>query len=99
LIDQCGELRIFVALAVDHVAPVAPDRANIEKDGLVFGLRAGKRFRAPLVPIHRLVHRGTQIRARGIRQTAFGFFVHNIPSRTIEMSTRGAGSSFKVGSK
>jgi len=36
LIDNFGDLGIFVTLAVDDVAPVAPDRANIQKNGFVF---------------------------------------------------------------
>ena len=90
MIDDRGKLRIFVALAVDHVAPMAPDRADIEKDRLVLGLGAGKGLRAPLVPIHRLVHGGAQIGTRGIGQAAFGFFVHGIPSRTLDLRPRGA---------
>src|SRR5579863_5543554 len=63
------------------MAPVAPSRANVEQDGLVLCLRAGKCFRAPFVPIHLLMHGGAQIRTRGSGETAFRFFVHNIPSR------------------
>src|ERR1700688_3511081 len=72
------------------MAPVAPDGADIEKDGLVFGLGAGKGVSAPFVPFHRLVYGGAQIGTRGIGQTAFGFFVHDIPSRTLDRSPRGA---------
>ncbi len=82
LIDDGGEPRVFVALAIDDVAPMAPDRADIEKNGLVFGGRAREGFRAPFVPLDRLVHGGTQIRTCGVRQTPFGFFSHGIPFRT-----------------
>jgi sugar lactone lactonase YvrE len=41
----------LVGLAVHDVAPVAPDGANVEQDGLVFGLRARKGRFAPRVPL------------------------------------------------
>ena len=65
-------MRILVAFAVDHVAPVTPDRADVEQDGLVFGLGAGKRGVAPLVPVDRLMCSGTQVGAGGIFQAIFG---------------------------
>ena len=42
LVDDFGDLGVLVTLAVDDVAPVAPHRADIEKNGLVFRFRAGK---------------------------------------------------------
>jgi len=44
LIDELGERGIVVAFAIDYVAPVAPDRADVEKNGFVFGAGAFKRF-------------------------------------------------------
>ena len=66
-IDQLGQLRVFVALAVNHVAPVAPHRADVQQDGLVFGAGTSERFLAPLKPLHRLVCRRTQ--SRGSRNS------------------------------
>ena len=65
---SCG---IFVAFAVDHVAPVAPDGADVEQDRLVLGARPGEGFLAPFVPVDRLMRGRAQIRARGIFQLIF----------------------------
>jgi len=54
------------------VAPVAPDRADVEKDGLVFGSGAGKGRVAPFVPVDGLVCGGTQVGAGGVFQAIFG---------------------------
>ena len=69
LIDQRRKGGIFVTFAVDDVAPVAPDRADIEQDGLIFGSGAGESLLAPLIPIHGLVCGRSQIRACGMRET------------------------------
>ena len=50
LVDERGDLRVLVGLAVHDVAPVAPDGANVEQDGLVLGLGAGKGGLAPGMP-------------------------------------------------
>ena len=55
LIDDAGGLGVFIGLAVHHVTPVAPHRANVEKDGLVLGPGARKRLFTPRVPLHGLV--------------------------------------------
>ncbi len=62
LINERGDFRIFVGLAVHDVAPVAPYRANIEQDGLVLSMRARERRLAPRLPIDRLMPRRAQIR-------------------------------------
>src|SRR5579863_9697615 len=36
LIDDACDFSVLVALAVNHVTPVAPNRADIEQDRLVF---------------------------------------------------------------
>ena len=46
-------------------------RANIEKNGFIFGFRARKHGVAPFLPIDGLMRGGTQIRAGGILQTVF----------------------------
>ena len=56
-----ADLRVFVGLAVHDVAPVAPHRADVEQDGLVFSLGAGKRSLAPCMPLHGLMARRTQV--------------------------------------
>ena len=40
--DDARDLGIFVRLAVDDVAPMAPHRADVEQHGFVFGLGARK---------------------------------------------------------
>ena len=50
LVDDARHLGFFVTLAVHHVAPVAPHRADVEQDGLVLALRAREGLLAPLVP-------------------------------------------------
>ena len=61
LVDERGDLRVLVGLAVHDVAPVAPDGANVEQDGLVFGLGARKGRFAPRMPLHRLMARRAQV--------------------------------------
>jgi hypothetical protein len=48
---------------------VAPNRADIEEDGLIFGTSARKSFLAPFVPFDRLVGGRAQIRAGGTGET------------------------------
>ncbi len=71
-VDNFGDFSVFVAFAVDDVAPVAPDGADIEEDGFVFGLGAGKSGVAPFVPVDGLVGGGAQVGAGGIFQAVFG---------------------------
>ncbi len=71
-VDDFGDFGVLVAFAVDDVAPVAPDRADIEEDGLVLGFGAGKGGVAPFVPVDGLVCGGTQIGAGGVFQAVFG---------------------------
>ena len=72
-IDDLGERGVLVRLAVHHMAPVAPDGADVEQDGLVLGDGLGKGFLAPLMPLHRLVHRRTQVGGRGVPEGVCGF--------------------------
>ena len=45
-VDDFGDGGVFVAFAVDDVAPVAPDGADVEEDGFILGLaRRGRRLR------------------------------------------------------
>ena len=78
LVDNCGDLGIFVTLAIDDVAPVAPDRADIEQHRLAFGARFVEGFLAPFVPVDGLVSGGAQIRAGGILQAIGGGLGHEI---------------------
>ncbi len=66
LVDDASHLRVFVGFAVHHMAPVAPHRANVQQDGLVFSLGAGKRSLAPRVPLHRLMARRAQVGRGGV---------------------------------
>ena len=54
-VDNLGDLRVFVAFAVDDVAPMAPHGADVEENGFVFRLSASEGGIAPFVPIDRLV--------------------------------------------
>src|ERR1700681_425101 len=71
------------------MAPVAPDGADVEQNGLILGLGPSESLRAPFVPIYRLVAGRAQVGTRGFGQAAFGFFVHDIPSQTLDMKPRG----------
>ncbi len=64
LIDDLRDLRTVVRLAVHHMAPVAPHRANVQQDRLVLALRHGKGFLAPLLPLDGLMHGRTQVGGR-----------------------------------
>src|SRR5439155_825300 len=70
-VDDFGDLGVFVAFAVDDVAPVAPDGADVEEHGFVFRLRAFERRLAPFMPINRLACGGAQIGASGVFQPVF----------------------------
>ena len=56
-VDDRGDFGILVAFAVDHVAPVAPHRADIEQNRFGFGARLLKSLFAPLVPVDGLMRR------------------------------------------
>ncbi len=71
LVDHGRDLGIFVAFAVDYVAPVAPDGADIEQDRFFFGASLGERFVAPFVPVDRLMRGGAQVGAGGVFQAVF----------------------------
>ena len=72
LVDQGCDLGVLVALTVNDVAPVAPDGADIEEDGLVFGAGPGKDPIAPFVPVDRLMRSGAQVGAGGILEMVLG---------------------------
>src|SRR5215469_4187413 len=59
LVDDLGDGGIFVTFAIDDVAPVAPDGANVEKDRLIGRLRGTEGLFAPFMPADRLVRGGT----------------------------------------
>ncbi len=69
LIDERREGGIFVAFAVDDVAPMAPDRPDVQQDGLILGASPRKSFLAPFIPFDRLMGGRAQIRAGGTRET------------------------------
>ena len=79
LIDERRDFSVLIAFAVDDVAPVAPHRADVEQDGLVFGAGTGKGFFAPLVPGHRLMRGRAQVGTCGLLQAAFSLVGHKIP--------------------
>ncbi len=70
-VDDLGDFGVFVAFAIDDVAPVAPDGADIEEDGFVFGFGAGESGVTPFVPVDGLVRSGAQVGAGGVFQAVF----------------------------
>src|SRR5215469_6256460 len=68
VIDDRGDLRIVVRLAIHYMAPVAPHGANVEQNGLVLLLRLAKGLVSPLMPLDRLMHGRAQISRRGARE-------------------------------
>src|SRR5580700_9193274 len=64
LVDDLSNLGIVVGFAVHYVAPVAPDRADVQQDRFVLALRNGKGFLAPFVPLNGLMHSGAQVGGR-----------------------------------
>ena len=95
-VDDFGDLGVFVAFAVDDVAPVAPDRADVEEDGFVLGFGTGESGVAPFVPVDGLVCGGTQIRAGGIFQAVFAMVGQSrsqfeLPGRAGTLRTRKTG--------
>src|SRR5712664_2353285 len=55
VVDDFRDFGILVAFAVDDMAPVAPDGADVEENGFVFGLGARESGIAPFVPVDGLV--------------------------------------------
>ena len=55
VVYEGGRLFVLVALAVHDVAPVAPDGADIQENGLTLRGRLGEGFLPPRAPFHRLV--------------------------------------------
>ena len=60
-IQDCRDARVFVRLAIHHVAPVAPHRADVEQHRLVLGARPRERCVAPGKPVHGLMGGGLQV--------------------------------------
>src|SRR5216684_8938492 len=79
LIDHGRDFWIVVTFAVNYVAPVAPHCADIEQDRLFRGASFLKSFLAPLMPVHRLMRGGTEIRAGGVFQAIFSRGRHVCP--------------------
>src|SRR2546422_6290716 len=63
-IENLGDARVLVRLAVHDVAPVAPHRADVEQDRLVLGLRSGEGRLSPREPVHGLVRGGFEVGGR-----------------------------------
>ena len=67
-INELRDLGILVRFAIHYMAPMAPDRPNIEQHRLVLALGLLEGIGAPLMPFDRLMHGRTQIRGRRIRE-------------------------------
>src|SRR5579863_4098341 len=78
LIHDRGNFRIVIRLAVHHMAPVAPHRANIEQHGLVLALRRSESFRAPLSPLNGLMHSRAQVSGRSAGEGVEGSGGHKL---------------------
>ena len=61
LIDDLRDFSVVIRLAIHHMAPVTPHRANVQQDGFILPLRRSKSFLSPLMPLHRLMHRRAQV--------------------------------------
>jgi hypothetical protein len=61
LVEVVRERGVFVRLAVHHVAPVAPDGADIEQHRTVGRARRREGRFSPLLPPDRLVRRGAEV--------------------------------------
>src|SRR5207237_6635573 len=57
-IEKLGDARVLVRLAIHDVAPMAPDRADVEQARLLFAVRAGECGFPPREPLDRLVRGG-----------------------------------------
>ena len=66
LVDERRDVGVLVGLAVHLVAPVAPDRADVEIDRPVELPRQGKDVVAPFLPVDRLLRGRPQVRAGGL---------------------------------
>ena len=91
LVDNFRDLGVLVTLAIDHMAPVTPHGADIEKNGLIFRFRARKSRIAPFVPVDGLVRCGTQIGTGRILQAVFGMLFSRRSTRN-PFGWRSAGS-------
>src|SRR3989454_2385767 len=63
-IENLGDARVLVRLAVHDVAPVAPHRADVEQDRLVLRPRSGEGRLSPREPVHGLVRGGFEVGGR-----------------------------------
>src|SRR5882762_947631 len=63
-VHDLRDFRVVIRLAIHHVAPVAPHRADIEQHRLVLALCRGKGCLTPLLPANGLVHCRSQISGR-----------------------------------
>src|SRR6202041_4087483 len=71
-VDDFCDGGVFVTFAVNDVAPVAPDGANVEQNGLVLAFGEAEGVFAPFIPVDGLVRRRTQVGTGGIFQSVFG---------------------------
>src|SRR2546421_8961540 len=60
-IEDLGDSGIVVGLPIHHMAPVAPDRADIEQNRLAFRTGAREGCVVPGMPVHRLMGRRLEV--------------------------------------
>jgi hypothetical protein len=71
-VDDARHFCILVTLAVHHMAPVAPNGADVEQDGFVLLARLRESGVAPLPPLDGLMRGGAQVGARGLCEFVAG---------------------------
>ena len=75
-VHDVRDISIVVGLAIHNVAPVAPDRSDIEQDGLVLALSDRKRLFSPFMPLDGLMHGRAQVRRRSAGKGVEGLGGH-----------------------
>ena len=97
LVHDGRHFGIVVRLAIHHMAPVAPHRANVEEHRLVFPLRGSERLLAPFVPTNWLVHGFFLFFLNALLRGVLGYLLLRHPLAGAAGVTLVLGSFFVVG--
>ncbi len=76
LVYDLRDFWVVIGFAIHDMAPVTPDRANVEQDRLILPLRFSECFFTPLVPPDGLMHGRTQVRRSGFGKGVEGLGRH-----------------------